>query len=164
MPTQDCTPSPDNARSLLSRLLDREVMVVLSKEAVEYSSAGPAMLALYEDDQKICRRAVVCDMTLAASLGAGLAMIPVRIAEEGARKSTLPENLAENYAEICNVMSRLFRVPTRGMTFFLRRVVGQEGVELDLDEEAVLAVPDLQIDFLISVQGYGQGRITLLGN
>ena len=60
-------------------------------------------------------------------------------------------------------MSRLFRVPTRGMTFFLRRVVGQEGVELDLDEEAVLAVPDLQIDFLISVQGYGQGRITLLG-
>jgi len=157
-------PSPDNARSLLGRLLDREVTVVLSRDSVEFRSAGPAVLALYEDDQKICRRAVVCDMPLAASLGAGLAMIPPRIAEEGARKSALPENLAENYAEICNVMSRLFRVPTRGMTFFLRRVVGQEGLELDLDEESVLALPDLQIDFRISVQGYGQGCMTLLGN
>jgi hypothetical protein len=75
-----------------------------------------------------------------------------------------PDNLAENYAEICNVMSRLFRVPTRGMTFFLRRVVGQEGVELDLDEESLLGRPDLQIDFLISMQGDGQGCITLPGN
>ena len=87
MPTQDCMPSPDNARSLLGRLLDREVTVVLSRDSVEFRSAGPAVLALYEDDQKICRRAVVCDMPLAASLGAGLAMIPPRIAEEGARRT-----------------------------------------------------------------------------
>ncbi len=121
---------------------------------------GPGYIATYTDQALnivgLCR----CDIAGAASLGAALSLVPPARVEESVRDGSLDELLMENFAEVCNVMSRAFTgasAPsvTLGKIHHAPVAANDAGVEPEQDGSA-------RLDMNIDVMGYTNGQMTLI--
>lgn len=100
---------------------------------------------------------IVADVALAAAAGASLAMIPASAAQDAARNGNLPQNIADNFREVTNVMTSLFTSGSGRVVRLGEFAVGTVPEEVSL----VLANPGGRLDLEIEVQGYGKGVLSL---
>jgi len=98
-------PDPDKLQILLTGLLANDVT---AETCTDFSIDSLSAVAVYESASGQIRAGCICDIRLANFLGAALAMIPIKQAQNAADSGVLPENSGENLREVLNIASRLF--------------------------------------------------------
>lgn len=111
-------------------------------------------------------RAVVAmcaaDLAFAAFTGAALSLIPAESAQERIRTGALDEMLQENFAEVLNVLARIFVVPETARMTLLETVFPPRAVPATL-EVAGAPANVARADYRIDIDGYGTGHLALWG-
>ena len=119
---------------------------------------GAHVVGIYRDDLGRVAALVTADLAMAASSGAALAMIPSSAARDVVDRGALSDTLLDNFREVANITATLLNTPT---TPHLRL----DGVWLsddpDLPHEAwdLLAAATKHREFLVTIDGYGTGRL-----
>jgi len=147
-------PSLNDVAQTLSAFVRREVHVTAAKPGGD----GHLPLAgLYHDGNRKLVVACMADVGFAAATSAAFALIPARVAAESAASQKLDESLAEIFAEVLNVMSRLFTHHENA------RVTLQQTVMPGQPLPAVLGSLSREgcLDLVVDVEGYGKGRLIL---
>lgn len=129
-------------------------------------SAAPHRFEANAHTARYCTRddrlGAICqvDLSLAAFLGAALALVPAGGAEEAVKEGELGHNLRDAYSEIANIMAAL--LCDDGAPHM--RWVGIHTALDDLgdDAKAIVDSPCERIDVVVEVEGYGAGRLSLL--
>lgn len=153
-------PTAKDVRELLEGLLGREVGIRTGGDMVDPTEGGGALVGLYVDRFLALRGMCLLDVPLAAYVGAAIGLVPARTAEESAVAEMLEPPLAENAGEVLNVLASLMNAE------------GTPHVRLDRLYEPREALPHdaapwvkayvRRCDLFVDVQGYGQGRLSLL--
>ncbi len=152
-------PAPKEVRDLLGALLDRQVDI---KPAPPFgvSPAYPATVASYVDDSLVVRAIVALDLPLSAHVGAALALVPASQAVAAVEEGRLEGSVAESLREVCNIVASLFNV---GNHVHLRlHACHVAGEPLPHDLRARTQVLGHRCDYLVSVGGYGSGRVAVV--
>ncbi len=100
------------------------------------------------------------DIALAAYAGAALSMIPGESAQERVTAGVLDEMLQENFAEVLNVLTRIYVVPETARVALLEPIFPPN----EMPRTLVLADPSAPIvraDYEIEISGYGTGYLAL---
>jgi hypothetical protein len=146
-------PLPPTAEmeKLLSGLLARDV-----KLTPDGSPPGdPCAVALFRTDEPVLEVAALCEVSLAASMGAALSVIPAGAARESAAQGDLDPPLDENFGEVMNVLSRF--VSGSGRRFTLAGVFRPRCAPAELMEKA--RGSDERRTLAAEIAGYLGGRI-----
>lgn len=155
-------PEPARAsyRDLLRDLLGRAVEVRPGPQQ-SLSDEAPSYLATYRFDGGEVAALAVADLSLATAASAAIGMMPPKetsaaVAESGG----LDEELLEFFHEVVNVAAKLLNSPTTPHVV-LRELLPVPG---DVPEEVadLATTPRARHDWLVRVEGYGEGTVTLL--
>ncbi len=154
-------PARASFRDLLRDLLGREVQVrpgtpqELDPELCSY-------LAAYRFDEGDVAALVVTDLQLSTSAAASIAaMPPGETWSEVKAAGKLDEELTEFLHEVVNVSAKLMNSPTTPHVVLRDHLPVPGEVSEDVGELA--ANPQVRHDWLVSIEGYGNGMVTLLG-
>lgn len=123
-------------------------------------TSGPQTLAVFSTDEGTPAAAAICDLPLGAATGAALAMVPAVMLEEVARSGELSDNLAENLHEVLNIFSSLLNSASTPHLVLAETVALP--AELAPEVAAMLTEPERRRDFVIAIDGYGEGRMAVL--
>jgi hypothetical protein len=145
-------PPPDQLEKLLGGLLMRAVKVARA----EGEPDGPLAAAVFGATAPDQRVLLVCDLPLAAGLAAGLSVVPMTVVKECVAAGRLDEGLADNFAEVMNVVSRF--VSGAGQAFRLG-TVSLPPSPVDEALRAAADETDEKRSFTVEVPGYGGGRL-----
>lgn len=147
-------------RELLEGLLGRDVDAKVGAGAVNPAVAPGAVVGVYTDDTMAMRAIILCDLPLAAYVGAAIALVPVAQAEAAAEEGVLPANLSENVAEVFNVAASLFNA--EGAPHVKLYQVYGPGEALPADVAKWVLAFVRRLDMTMQVAGYGGGRVSIL--
>lgn len=100
------------------------------------------------------------DVSLAASLGAALVMMPAGLVKESVQEKNLLPMLVDNSYEVFNVISRFIN-RAGGVHYKLREQV-LPGQPLPADFAGVVDAASERVDLALSVEGYAGGVLTIL--
>lgn len=152
-------PIQEDVRDLLHDLLGRSV-VVDKTTPLELDEDRPGLVAVYVTDTDDVAALIVTDVRFACAAGGALSMVPPPVVEESIRKGVVAENLLENAYEVLNICSRFFNSPSTPH-LKLRALHPYPG-DLSPHEKALLSFPEFRRDFAVLVEGYGDGRCSVL--
>lgn len=158
MPAHYPVPIQEDLRDLLHDLLGRGVAVEKGDPLRFDEDISAVAVELLGDDgsvQGLC----LFDDGFAVRGGAALVMVPANVAEQDLVSGQLDSHV-EVVGEVVNVLSRLVNSPS---TPHLRlgpthRWPG----ELPDRVRSVLERPEFRRDFALTIEGYGDGRLSLL--
>jgi hypothetical protein len=148
-------PPPSDLEHLLDALLGRAVKAA----PAEQQPSGNVAVALYDTDEPRLEAAVLLDVPLAAALGCALSGIHPRAVQESAASGKIEESLADNVAEVMNVLTR-FLVSRSGRRFTLRKVTCPPAAPA-ADKLAAASGSDEIRSYRIDVEGYGAGQLAI---
>jgi hypothetical protein len=100
------------------------------------------------------------DIAFAAYSGAALSLIPGESAQERVKAGVLDEMLQENFAEVLNVLTRIFVVPETTRVALLEPIFPPRAMPQTL-ELADAAARVQRADFEIEISAYGKGHLAL---
>lgn len=155
-------PIQEDVRDLLVDLLGRGVAADKVAPLV-LDDEHPAAIAEFvtDDDRTACL--CVIDDRFAIRVGAALVMVPSNVAEEDLGKGgTVPDHHLENVREVVNIFGRMLNSASTPHV----RLAGLHPWpgELPGGVSDLLASPEYRRDFAVMVEGYGEGRFSLLVN
>lgn len=158
MPAHFPVPIQEDIRDLLFELLDRGVAVdKVSKLELEEDEDG-GVAEFVTDDGTV---GVLClfDSRFAVRAGAAYAMVPKVDAEDDLRRGDIERHL-EAAGEVLHAMARLLNSPSTPPV----RMGGVHRLPGGLPGEAaaLVAAPEYRRDFAVTIEGYGDGRLSLL--
>ena len=133
---------------------------VRADEPAAADGNGIGYYAVYINDEGMPVTACCCDIPFAAYSGAALSMIPPGGAEDAAKTGDLSEMMRGNLNEVMNICSRLFITEDTPHLKLDALYDSAEGLP-----EAVRSMVDAatgRSDFMVSIPGYGEGRISFL--
>jgi hypothetical protein len=113
----------------------------------------------YVNDDGRLVAVAVGDLGFANRAGAALSMVPSAGAEEGLANNELPDTLRENIQEVLNIMASLLNSSsTPHMKLRCMHVM-----PADAAPDALQLVADATVrrDFDITIEGYGDGKLSL---
>jgi hypothetical protein len=146
------------ALSMFSDLLGKRV-TGQETAAVDLADEGARVRGVYQCEGR-AGAVYLMDVSLAASIGAALVMMPAGLVEECVQAQALPPMLVDNTHEVLNVASRLIN-RAGGAHYKLREQV-LPGQPLPEDAASVLSDASLRTDLQLTVEGYGSGLLTIL--
>jgi len=152
-------PAAKSVRDLLADLLGREVTVAPAAPFVA-SDIDRTLVALYVDDTGRMTALVGLDMPLAAFAGAAIGLVPRGGAEACVEDGELSPMIAENVAEVCNVLTTLYH--RDGAPHLRLHQVHPPGGAVPGDAAAHLVALGQRLDLTVDVAGYGTGRMALV--
>jgi hypothetical protein len=159
MPVASAVPVRASVRDLLSDLLGCSTRVV-DGAAQKLSTERPAMLAVYRRDDGTPAAVCVSDQDFAIRAGAAIAMMPLEEAMPPGAPRELDGDLLEFFREVVNVLAKLLNSPATPHVA-LREVQPVPG-EVLRDVAELIASPAQRCDYRVTLEGYGDGVITLL--
>jgi len=146
-------PSAAEVATLLSGLFGRPT-TVKEVPVTPRPLGGPVTVFVRPD--KTPAAIAVSDFPFAATVGAVLTMLPPATAKDAATRKDISGTLAENLAEVLNVVSsRLTRTPNR----VIMRLPFTVATLVPDDAKAIHAKPGRRVDYDVDVAGYGGGKI-----
>ncbi len=154
-------PTQEDIRDLLVDLLGRAAAVDKT-DALSIEGDALGLVASYVTDDGEVAAACVCDAAFAVYVGAALVMVPASVAAEQLAGNALDEQYVEYFQEVVNILARLMNTP-RTPHLKLDAVV-LHGGEMGEPIDTLLAAPEYRRDFVAAVEGYGEGRVSLLVN
>lgn len=160
MPAHYPVPIQEDIRDLLVTLLGRGVAAdKVAPLEFEEDAAGAIAEFLTDDDET----AALCmfDGEFAVRAGAALVMVPAAAAEEDLSKGEIEPHL-EVAQEVVNVLSKLMNSPSTPHLRLgtIHRLPG----DLPDGVVALREKPEFRRDFAVHIDGYGEGRFSLLVN
>jgi len=159
VPAHYPVPIQEDVRDLLVDLLGRGVAAD-KVPALELEEDVPAAIAEFVTDADETACLCIIDGKFGVRVGAALVMVPSTVAEESVTKNELPDHHLENVREVVNIFGRMLNSASTPHVRLadLHRWPGElpEGVT------ALLAAPEYRRDFAVQVDGYGEGRFSLL--
>ncbi len=150
-------PHPKQIRDLFLGLTGKDIEVGPVHPVVP--GRDPALVAVYVTDKMGTGAAVACDLPLAAYAGAALGLVPLPRAEEAIASGLLPEELAENFYEVVNIMASVFNENPEAPHLKLYKVHAV-GEKLPTDVASSLGYVVRRLDLQVDVAGYGAGRLS----
>jgi len=141
-------------------LLSREVQI-LQECKLALGAQDPFMLAVYAINKKTLIGACAMDFSLAASMAAGLSMFPAAVARSAAHTGHFDSNLRDNLNEVFNVSSRFFGGQQSGQVELYKVYQNPRGVPSKV--LSYLSDAKFRIDARLSVEGYSEGELALIG-
>ena len=150
-------PHPKQIRDLFLGVTGKEVEVGPVNPVVP--GRDPATVAVFVTDKLGTGAAVACDLPLAAYAGAALGLVPLPRAEEAIAAGVLPDELAENFYEVVNIMASVFNENPEAPHLKLYKVHAV-GEKLPTDVASSLGYVVRRLDLRVDVQGYGAGRLS----
>ena len=145
-------PSVDDVGSVFADLLGRDVD---ARALGSPSEITAGLTASFVDGDDVSHIACIADVAAAASLGAALTMVPAGRVEENVGEGAVDPSLAENFYEICNILSSIFHPQVYIAEFgHLPDSLATVGFALE--------GPSERLDIEVSPKGYPTGVITLL--
>lgn len=147
-------PSAAEVSELFSGLLGKDVKVEVGPAPIP---SEPLVVSTYTTNRGDIAAALIADVALAAGIAAGLAMLPKGVVEEAVRTGRLNETLLENYAEVANIASGLFR-----------RVVYGRVALAEVQPPPARSAPGFLIDDLsrlslaVTLPGLPRGKLTVV--
>lgn len=151
-------PIPEEVSDLLADLLGKPVSVSKSGEIDLTAEGTDFVTGRYLDDRERLMCACIADISLAATAGAALALIPREAVTEAVESGALGESLRDNYYEVVNILSQFLNGPT---VPHVRLADLVEGVPEDASR--LLTAATRRKDYDVTVVGYPGGHLTLLG-
>jgi hypothetical protein len=161
MPAHYPVPIQEDIRDLLVNLLGRTVAVDKVSPLVLEDDTVAAVAEYVTDDDRPDALAVL-DSRFAVRAGAALVMVPSNVAEQDLKAKELPESHLENVQEVLNVLSRLLN--SEGSPHLRLRAVHRLPGDLPAGVADLLDHPEFRRDFAVFIEGYGDGRFSLLVN
>ena len=152
-------PTPEEMAGLLSLLLLREVGATDSDRPF-FDHQEPRIVADYVDDEGRVVGVTVCSLGFAGRAGAALSMVAPGKAEEAIAAGRIEGVLLDNLLEVVNVMVRFHNGGDRPHVRF-RSISSVPGL-LPADVRSVYSHPAARKSYDVSIQGYGEGRISLM--
>jgi len=137
----------------LTELYDLEITAT-ADDSIECQQFG--VLASYVDSDENIKGQILCDLPLAAMLGAALTHIPMGGVEDAIASGRLPENLSDNLAEVLNIAVNLF--PHHESSRLVLKDVVLEGTADQLQSL------ESTVKLAVAIQRYGQGCMVLTCN
>lgn len=154
-------PIQEDIRDLLGDLLGRGVAVDKTTPlAFEEDQNG--VIASYVTEAGEVGALCVCDAPFAILVGAALVMVPANVAKEQIKAGIVDESHLEFTHEVVNILARLLNTPRTPHLKLaeLHQVPG----ELPEPIGSLLAAPEFRRDFVATIEGYGEGRVSILVN
>ena len=152
-------PTTKAIKDILDGLLGRDVLL---RPGAHLGSADvPAgVVARYLDDSDRLRAVAAWDLPAGANIGAAVGLFPKGAAQAALEDGFLSGSLLENLSEVSNVMAQAFNVPGAP---HVRLADNTVDVVEDAPEDALslLDANDERLDFEVSVEDYGGGRLAI---
>jgi hypothetical protein len=153
-------PVREAVADLLGDLLGRQVAVQRVESGLSVSSPGPLSVANFCYDGGRLAAVGLADRAFGAYSSAALAQLPPDLATQAAG-SGLDDDLREFLYEVLDVLSRLLNSSSTPHVV-LRDVRETPREQLMGDTRALLAYPAGRQHYLVDVDGYGAGKLSLL--
>ncbi len=158
MATQYKIPKEAEVKEMLNMLYDG--LEIKPGDAISTDKDSKVMIAVFVDDQNQPVTACVGDYNFTAFAGAALTRIPKGGAEDAASSGDFSEMLLGNFYEVMNICSRLFMDSS---TPHLRLAKSYKTIdELPDNVSNMLAAATGQAGFDISIQNYGEGKLSFI--
>lgn len=148
-----------NAEAVSRNLRDLFSKPVTVKVGQALPSASLAFVAVYVDPAGTPVALGLSDIRFAAYSGAALAMIPVAVAAESVKKNKLEENLRENFYEVINILAAVMNASSEAH-LKLGELAGP--AQAPEAAKAIIAKPGKRVDFDVTVEGFGAGKLGFL--
>lgn len=142
---------------ILGELIHAPVTVTPGPRVV--AAVGPTVSMTWIDDADQLRYTGLCELALAGILGAVMGLRPPAVVAEIVRTKKLDPVMHPDSREVFNVLSRAFNdansvhVRLQAITFPPEPIL-PAAQKLD-------AAPGSRLDYLVTVQGYGSGKLSL---
>lgn len=160
MPAHYPVPIQEDVRDILVTLLGRPASVDRTKTRLALDDEHRGVIEEFITDDDRVDALCIYDNEFAVRTGAAIVMIPANVAEEDLRDGGMPEHHVECAHEVVNVLSRLMNSAS---TPHLRLgKTHQLPCALPDDVERILRQPEFRRDFVVFIEGYGEGRFALL--
>jgi len=153
-------PSAPELRELVEGLLGRPVDATIGTGAVNPIEQPGAVVGVYTDDRMALRAIVLMDLSLAANIGASIALIPPAQALKAEEDGVMPENLFENVVEVFNVAAASFNQPDAPHVKLYQTYAPMQPLPADVQKWVLAFVR--RLDMRLEISGYGGGRISVL--
>ena len=158
--TQTPFPKADQVAGILQGLLGRAVTAAAAPAVALPLRNGHIVVEYLRVDDGAVIGCGIYDIACAARMGSALTLIPAGAAAEAVRMGRVDENMAENFREVLNVMSRLF--DSGGSSRVCLGPVHRPGEALPPELAARMSKPSARLDNSVDIAGYGKGNLTLL--
>ena len=145
-------------RNLFEDLLGRDVTVTPG-EPLAVSDLPTAVVAIFADRAQRVVAVLCLDLKLSANAGAALGLLPPGAAEDSIAEKKLPDSLAENVGELCNVLTSL--INHEGQPHVKLHQVIYPGGVVPADASTHLFALGHRLDLTIEIARYGKGRLSL---
>jgi len=153
-------PSALAVRELLESLLGRDVEAELVTAVVDPPKHPGALVGAYVDDDDGLRALIAVDLALTAHLGASIALMGLRVAEDVIRSELLSPVLYDNAREVLNVAASLFNVDGAPHVRLVEAFAPREILPAEVEKWILARVA--RLDMEMTVAGYGGGRMSVL--
>jgi hypothetical protein len=162
MPAHYPVPIQEDVRDILVTLLGRPASVDKTKSKLVLDDENVGVIEEFITREDKIDAICMYDREFTVRAGAAIVMIPAAAAEDDLKAGGLPENHVECAHEVVNVLSRLLNSASTphlrlGKTHRLP-------CELPDDVTKIMAAPEFRRDFVVFIDGYGEGRFSLLVN
>jgi hypothetical protein len=158
-PTMIVLPDLGDVREFLRLLLDRDVVVTRVPTRLALDAKTPGVIVEFLSAQDALISVMVVDLPFACYAGAALTRVPANAARDSIARGAMNDTMSENFLEVANVMSGLFR------RFELRVRAGRVITNLkDIPKEVaeLVAKPRRRVDTDVMIADYGKSRVSFL--
>ena len=151
-------PTAFEVRDLFESLLGRAVEWTGTSDHVD--PIDGATIGAYTNDIGQVRALILCDIPLTAWAGSAIALLPHNGAESTIKGGLLTAAQFDNLAEILNVAGSMFNRPNSPHVRLDTTYAPRETLPADVAKWTL--VPASRIDGVLTIQGYGEGRISVV--
>ncbi len=151
-------PSPEAFGTQAGILVGKRLKVT---RGAALGAADVRCMASYVDAGGAVVFVIVTDVAFVASMGAALAMMPAGAVAEVLRTGKPSPALVENAYEVLNVAAALFN-EVAGTSLHVKLDQVRIG-PLDASRTTLIAHPASRLDLTVTLPGYTDGRLALLG-
>ncbi len=162
MPAHYPVPIQEDIRDLFFELLGRGVACD-KVGPLRFEEGNRYAIGEYVTDDDELAGVCLVDERFVVRVGGALVMVAATVVEEMLRKNDVDPVFYDYIQEVLNILSRLLNSASTPH-LRLRSLVRVPAEEVSPAIAALQASPEFRRDFAVMVEGYGEGRLSLLVN
>jgi hypothetical protein len=156
-------PIQEALRDFFTDLLGKGAAADKAKELkVKMGEGAPELIvSVWEDKYGRVGALCISELMLAAIAGSALVLAPAAVLNDVEKERQLPENIADNYYEVVNILTSVLNTPNTPHLKLTQQYFHPVD-ELPDDVVRIIEMPGQRRDFDLTVEGYGSGKISIL--
>lgn len=155
----DVIPKATDVATLMKDMLGRGVTAKESKVPLAVNGTWKGVVTEFMTPEGALGSLLVVDLPFACHSGAALTLVPPAAASDSVKGGSISEALLENYYEVANILTALYR--PYGRRLIRGRLFTKAG-DLPPNVKNILAGHSKHLYVDVDMQGYGAGRMALL--